>query len=255
MKKLSLLMTIFCVFFSTYSADKILIVAEPWAPYEYKHEGKVQGLDVDVIDTIMKKLGVEYQIKLYAWTRAENMVRQGKADFVLSTSMKEKRKAFLVYPTVPMWQSEYVFLSGKSGITGLADYQAAIDKSLKVAVLKGSSYHKTFWAAYPNRGEKKLHKLLRPGTSSAANLKKIAAGSIDLTIIDKTVGLYTAKLEGVRDKVQVASATLFAKPYFMPRSKKAPHPKATEIHEKFHQELAKMKENGELQKIFDKWLK
>lgn len=255
MKKFSLMTMLMAMFISSVYAEKILIVGEPYAPYEFKKDGKIQGIDVDIIANIMGKLGVEYEIKIFPWLRAEKMVKVGQADFVLTTSMKEKRKAFLNYPTVPMWKSEYVYLSKKGGVTGLTSYQDAIDKGLTVAVVKGNSYHDSFWTAYPNRAEKKLHKLLREGVSSEVNLKKIAAGGIDVTLIDQTVGLYTAKLQGVRDKVQVSSGPLFSKPYYMPVSKKAPHPKAAEIHAKFHEELAKMKENGELQKIFDKWLK
>ena len=255
MRKIALITMFLALVLGSVAAEKILIVGEPYAPYEFKKDGKVQGIDVDIIANIMEKLGVEYEIKIFPWLRAEKMVKVGQADFVLTTSMKEKRKAFLNYPTVPMWKSEYVYLSKVGGVTGLTSYKDAIDKNLTVAVVKGNSYNPSFWAAYPNRDEKKVHKLLREGVNNEVNLKKIAAGGVDVTVIDQTVGLYTAKLQGVRDKVQVASTPLFSKPYYMPVSKKAPHPQAAEIHAKFHEELAKMKENGELQKIFDKWLK
>lgn len=238
------------------AAQKILVVGESFPPFEYKNEkGDVVGIDVDISKVIFKKLGVDVEYNIQPWARAWSMIEEGKADAVFTTSRKDKRKPFLYYPTEDMWKSEFVFFVKKGSSIADGGYAAVTGKS--IGVVRGNSYHDTFWAAFPytDAEKTKLHGDLKPSKDLASNFRKLAAGRIDVVIADRTVGLATAKQEGLLDKVSAQSTVLFGKGYPMPFAKKSTYAGIEELSKKFEAELIALKASGEYQKIMDKWLK
>lgn len=231
---------------STFSfAQPLIVTGEDWPPFEFKKDGEVVGIDVDISREIFKTLGIEPEYKIQVWKRAWKMVEDGEADAVFSTSRKEKRKPFVIYPEENMWMSEYVFLKSAGDTRAVSGYQEAEDKGLSIGTIKGNSYNDEFW-------EHELN--LHPAINLETNIKKLAGGRIDLVIVDKTIGLYTAKLLGLRDKIDFHDAVLFAKGYPMPFVKNSDYPNIEGIAEKYEAELKKMKQDGRYQAIMDKWL-
>ncbi|MEH6404086.1 MAG: transporter substrate-binding domain-containing protein [Sneathiella sp.] len=238
------------------AGQKILVVGESFPPFEYKNDkGEVIGIDVDISRMIFKKLGVDVEYKINPWARTWSMIEEGKADAVFTTSRKDKRKPFLYYPTEDMWKSEFVFFVKKGASITDDGYASAAGKS--IGVVRGNSYHDSFWAAFPHSDAEKtkLHANLKESKDLASNFRKLAAGRIDIVIADRTVGLATAKEEGLLDKVSAQSSVLFGKGYPMPFAKKSSYAGIEELSQKFEKELAALKASGEYQKIMDKWLK
>lgn len=242
-----LLMLLLCVFVVALSADerKLIVVGEDWPPVEFVKDGNVVGMDVDIAKIIFDKLNIPVEFKIYPWKRAWKMVEEGQADAVFSLSRKEKREPFVYYPTEDMWVSEYVFfVKTENKKANFSSYDDA--KGLKVGIIAGNSYHDSFFGANLTTEE---------APDLETNIKKLAAGRVDLVICDKTTGLYTAKLLGLQSKVTPYDFIAFSKGYPVAFTKKSTYPNIKEIGDKFEAELKKMKESGEYQKIVDKWLK
>lgn len=249
-----------------YGAEKkLVIVGEEFAPFEFVKDGKVVGIDIDIATLIFNKMGIPVDFQIHPWKRAWKKAETGKADAILSTSRKEKRKPYLWYPEEDMWVSAFGFLVQKEKKQpGFQGYKTAVDNKLKIGIVNGNSYHKSFWNAFPYKnGAKtfqgdlaasKLNQQLEGVNKFDLNIKKLAGGRIDLVISDKIVGLYTAKLLGVRDKLDYYDPPLYSKGYPMPFIKKSAYPDIKNIAVKFEKELKALKQTDQYQAIFDKWL-
>ncbi len=226
-------------------AEKLTIVAGDWAPFEFETQGQVVGIDVDIVDSIMKKLGLEYEIKILQWTDAWGMIESGEADAVLSTSRKAKREPFLWYPQENMWVSEYVFF-GRADKMGQADGTYAGATGKKVGAVKGYTYNQAYWDAKFDRVDAK---------SQDESFAMLDRGEVDLVICDRTIGLYTMVLYPTKNKIVPYDEVLFSKGYPMPFAKKSDYPNIQQVAKDFERELKAMKASGQYDQILLKWLK
>lgn len=244
---------------------KLLVVGEEFPPFEFVQKGEVVGIDIDIANHIFNKLNIPVEFKIYPWKRAWFMVEKGRADAVLTTSRKAKREPYVWYPEENMWVSEFVFFVHKDNQKpDFKGYQTAIDQKLRVGIIRGNSYHPSFWEAFPYPDgsttfqgdmETALNPQLDPAKDLKINLKKLAAKRMDLFPADKVYGTYTAKLLGLQDKLTYYNIVLYSKPYPMPFVKQSTYPDIENIAKRYEAELKTMKANGEYQTFFDKWLK
>lgn len=259
MKYFKTLVLIVCVIglaVTSYAERKLVVVGESFPPFEFMKDGKAVGVDVDIATTIFKEMNIDVEVKILPWKRAWKMIETGKADAVFSTSRKDKRKPFLYYPEENMWVSEYVFFKqGEVGETMSIGYQDALKNKYTVGVIRGNSYHDSFWNAFPNQPDGSLNAMLEEAVDADINFQKLAKGRMDLFIIDKIVGLYLVRINDLQDKIIYSNQVLFSKGYPMPFAKKSNYPEIDKIAQQFEQKLIEIKKNGEYQKILDRWLK
>lgn len=229
------------------SAERaIKVTGEEWPPFEFMQDGKAVGIDVDVATEVFKRLGLTVEFDFLNWKRAWSYVEEGQVEAVVSTSRKDERKPFLIYPQEDMWTSSYVFFVNKDKkAPALGGYEDVKAKGLTVGTIRGNSYNEDFWAAGLKTEE---------ATDLETSLKKLAGGRIDLVIADKTVGLYTAKMLGIRNQIAVYDTVLFSKGYPMPFASKSDYPGLADIAARYEAELKKLKADGTYDKIFAKWL-
>lgn len=233
---------------------QLLVVGESFPPYEYVENGKAVGIDIDIITHIFGKMQVSFRVRILPWTRAWEMIEHGAADAVLSTSRKDERESYLYYPKVDMWVSEYVFFTRKQPVSAsVHGYEDAIQENLKIGIIRGNSYDPGFWAAFPAQPDGSLNRQLDQGVNVEMNFRKLIGGRIDLYILDKTVGLHSARLLNIQDKVRYHPTVLFSKGYPMPFSRNSKVPDIRTVAERFEQELVRMKRSGAYQKIIDQW--
>lgn len=257
-----LFLAIFCLTTNLVQAEdkKLLIVGEGFPPFEFTDEsGNVVGIDIDIAKHIFAKLGVNCTFQIHPWARVWQMIQDGKADACLSTSKKPEREAYLYYPQEDMWKSEFVFFVRKENKKETFNgYEDAKKLNLKIGIIRGNSYHDSFWNAFPYQdAEKKvLNAQLDEAVDMEINLKKLAArGRTDLYIVDRIVGLHGLKKLGLQDEVTYYDTVLFSKGYPMPFAKNSSYPDIQALCDKFSRELAEMKRSGEYDKILQKWLK
>ncbi len=245
---------------------KLIVVGEEFAPFEFIQNGKVVGIDIDITSTIFKKMNVPVEFKIIPWKRAWKNIETGDADAVLTTSRKEKRKPFLWYPEEDMWRSEFVFFVKKDRmLSDFKGYQTAIDKKLKVGIIKGNSYHPSFWEAFPYKSgattfqgdlaDEQLNAQLDGARNFEMNIRKLVKRRFDIMPSDKIVGSYSAKMYGFGKEITYYNISLYSKGYPMPFAKKSSYPNLKEISVQFEKELKLLKKNGEYQQIIDRWLK
>lgn len=268
MQKIIINVVFYILFFlcgSVFAQRELVITGEDYPPFEFLNNGEVVGVDVDVVKYIFAKMGIPIKIELKPWKRAWYEVESGKVDACLSVSRKEIRKPFVWYSKEDMWLSEVVFHTLKTKkIKNFNGYETAKNEGLRIGVTNGNSYHKNFWQAFPYKDKTKkfqpyksiklLNEQLHPVKDLKTNVIKLVHNRIDVFIVDKMVGTYTAKLMGYGDQITYYEKPLYTKAYQLVFVKNSDYPNLKDIAVDFEKELMLMKKSGEYQKILDKWL-
>ncbi|MDP6630525.1 MAG: transporter substrate-binding domain-containing protein [Kiritimatiellia bacterium] len=242
---------------SLHRADRPLrFVCEEWVPFEYLADGKPRGIDVEVTDRIMKRLGVPYEIQFYPWSRAWLMAEKGQAEAVLSVSYKASREKVLYYtpeqaafaktgelPPDYLWQADYVFfVKKKYADTYCFDsYEQVRTNGYRIGTNKDYSYDDAFRQA-------DLSRIEYPDTK--AGLTALVAEEIDMYPMVKTVGLATLKEMGLSQSVTWLPKPLFSKPYLVPFCRTSDYHCLEYIMYAYYRELASLRRSGEYEEIY-----
>ena len=236
---------------------KLRFVCEDWEPFEYVGAtGQLLGLDVEVIDVIMKRLRVPYEIEIYPWTRAWMMAEKGAADAVLSVSYKATRESVLYYthdqrrsaetgklPVDYLWLSEYVFFvkTARRGQMAFESFEQLKRDNVMLGVNKGYTYCPDF---VPEKHRTTVYFKTEDGFRGLLN------GDIDLYPMDRTVGLTVLRRMGVRESVTFLPKPLFAKPYLAPFVKTSDYPDLEAVMYAFNRELRGLRASGYYDELY-----
>lgn len=238
---------------------RLLLIAENWPPFEYEQDGKIVGVDVEVLARIFKKLGIAYEIRLYPWSRCKMMAENGETDMLLSISYAKDRESFLLYtesqrefgrsgtwPTEYLWSSEYVFFcrqlyADKLKFESLAQVRA---DGYRLGTVRDYSYSPEFQKTCTSAYE-------APDFESGIRL--LAEGKYDLFPADQTVGMHTVKKLRLTSELTRLPKAIFKKPYLMPFGQKSTYPDKLGLMTRLYAELAALRESGEYQKIYDRY--
>ncbi len=230
------------------------VAGELFPPYLFLENGEVKGIDVDIAKIIFSRLGVEIKIEVLPWKRLWSNMETGLLDVSFATSIKEKRKPYVYYPKNHVWDSSYHFLTYSENFKkyGSMDYKIAKEKNLIIGIIAGNSYHQSFWDIFPSG-----HPSLEQASNIERNLIKLSKKRIDLYIIDRTVGLYTAKTLGLNN-IMAFDEVLFSKPYpsafsKLSKFKNDKFPNIKFLMDAYDKELEALKKTDEYQAIFIKW--
>ncbi|OGV55136.1 MAG: hypothetical protein A2X49_15580 [Lentisphaerae bacterium GWF2_52_8] len=237
----------------------LIFVCEEWHPYEYIENGKVAGLDAELVSCIMARLGIPYKIEFYPWSRVVMLLEKGKADAVLSISYKENREKLLHYteeqrlfaknghiPKDFLWLSEYVFFVKKKKLDTIefSSYEKLKDDGWRIGINNDYSYSSEF----------PVHALLvaKKYASTEDGFRGLIADEIDLYPMDKIVGLATLREMGLQDSISYIPRILFSKPYLAPFSRFSDYPDIEGVMKRFYAELLRMRESGEYKELYDR---
>ncbi len=238
----------------------LLFVCEEWMPFAYMDGDVLKGIDVEVTERIMDRMGLPYEIRIYPWSRAWMMAGNGKVDAVLSVSYRDNREEVLFFtedqrqfwrtgriPDNYLWMSQYVFFvkTKHANQYRFESYDQLRESGLRVGRNRDYSYDDAFLAA------------ALPGIvfhDTRSGLQALIAEKIDLYPMDKTVGIATLKAMGLQNSVTWLPKPLFIKPYLAPFVKASDYPDVLSVMERFYQELHEMRINGELEAIREQYL-
>ncbi|OOE42608.1 substrate-binding periplasmic protein [Salinivibrio kushneri] len=72
-----------------------------WPPYTFEKGGQVQGYDVDVLNAIFGKEGVDVSVAMPPWKRCVLQTKAGNYDIALSASYSEERDKDFILALFP----------------------------------------------------------------------------------------------------------------------------------------------------------
>lgn len=232
-------------------AHNFKVVGIEGAPLRfYDDTNTLVGIDVDIIDTIMQRLNVKYDIEIVkSSTRLKYLWQDSDVDMILTYSYKAERAVHLYYPKQSHVTLSWNFFILKANI-GKFDYNSMIDlKGLKVGATNGFSYTKAFWEAAGAH-------LFEVDTvvKNDLNMKKLLRGRFDTYANSRIDTLYQAKKGGYFDKITYLKKPLKEKQYFNTFVRVSDYPNMESIKRLYDIELESMRRNGELDVIYAKYL-
>lgn len=240
-----------CFGLAAAQARDLVVGGIPEVPVRYVDpvDGVTKGLDVDVLEHILSRLKVPYQIRLESSSaRLESNWRQGKLyDMVFTYSLKEERTPYLLYAREAHIYNNWHFFVLKKNLPRLR-YDSLDDlKGLRVGATQGFSYTKEFWAEV-EAGT--WHTDLV--TQNELQVRKLLHGRIDIVPLPAMVTLYGARQEGYAERIAYLPKPLKGDAYYNTFVKASDYPGLPALAQRYDEELRRMKEDGSLRAIYRK---
>lgn len=207
----------------------------PYPPFEFGNPPDFEGFDVDMINKVAEDMGLEIVIKPTSFDTIFTDVGQGKFDAVVSAATITNERMQTVNFSQPYYESEQALL-----VPDGSDIKTVEDLEGKnVAAQNGTTgldYAKKETGASQVRGYPN-------GPAAIAALK---AGQVDATIIDQPVAADAVK-KG-QTGFTMATAIPTGEFYGIAMAKDTP-----EVEKGINAGLTKMKEDGTLNDLYQKW--
>lgn len=70
---------------------------EPYEPYQYLENGKMKGLEIEIIQSVMEKIKCTIRYEQLPWKRVLSEIEAGKIDFTAGASKLPEREIFAFY--------------------------------------------------------------------------------------------------------------------------------------------------------------
>ncbi|MCA1988535.1 MAG: transporter substrate-binding domain-containing protein [Desulfarculus sp.] len=80
------------------AAQPLTIACEQYPPYEFLENGQPRGLCVELVQEACQRLGLTPEFRFMAWTQAQEQVRTGQVQAIMSLYRTPERERFLVFP-------------------------------------------------------------------------------------------------------------------------------------------------------------
>lgn len=242
LRQLALIISIaLCAIHSSF-AQKITVVTEEYPPYNFLDSNKkISGLATDVVEAVLQRAKLDYQLGIYPWARAYKMAQDTSNVLIYSIGRSEKREALFKWVDVIAPYDVYLYrLSSRTEITvtKLEDL-----KNFKIGAVRDD-----IRAQYLE----KLGLKLDLTTADSFNSKKLAVNRIDMFPIDEAALIALYKREGVDPGtvVKVFKLDDLSSGLYMAFSQQT----SDEVVNKCKVTLAEIKKDGTFEKIRLKYL-
>lgn len=130
-----------CIFLSySIAARPIEVVTDQYPPYIYYENGKLVGLQVEILDEVMSRLNRKYILTVYPWKRCLQLIKNKNADLLLGVMKNSERDAFMFFPDEEIVKvSNKLFSLSNEKIVSQNDF-----KSKSIGTMRGYYYSDIF---------------------------------------------------------------------------------------------------------------
>ena len=243
--KLLYLLFIFFLLAFKLKAQKIHIVTEEFAPYNYIKNNQLTGIHTKFIKRILAKTQIEAEFHIYPWARAYNMALQQKNTLIYSISRSKNREKLFqwVGPITPVTTCLFALKSRKD--INFDDLETA-KRYITVTQLEGRTAHVLIRKGFVKR------KNLMDATSLASAFKVLLNARSDLIGYPELPIYHLIKQQGMKPNDIIKKTHCFTDvELYMAFSLNTP----VETVEIFQQALDELKSSGEYKKIFIEYQK
>lgn len=237
--RLAALAVLLCASFGPAAAAETWTVAseDNFPPYNFSQDGKRTGMDTEIVEAVLTRLGITPDHKAMPWNRVVNDLDHDQVDLAFQFVGKPER-----------FEKYHMIGPHRSGLTVFAvraDSALTFDtlddlKGQRIGVVNGFSYTPEFDQADFLKKE--------AVSDNAQNLRKLAAGRLDAIIGDLHTLSYLAKGEKLDGKLKFLPKALSEVPRYIafpkPRGDKA---------DRFAKALADLQADGTIAGIVKRW--
>lgn len=226
------------------SEEKVLRVGATGQsyPFAYKEGDKLQGFDVEVVETIAAKLGYKVEWHLAEFSGVMGQLETGRIDTVSNqvAVTEERKKKFNFSQTYAYAGTQIVVKSDNNDIHSVKDL-----KGKTVAAVLGSNHAKNLEKQDPNKEIK-----IRTYETQEGTLNDVAYGRVDAYVNGRSVLL--AQIEKTGLPLKLAGDPITYEEVAFPFPKDEKH---DQIRAEFDKVLTELHSDGTLKKLSEKYFK
>ncbi len=185
-------------------AQELKFTTQDFPPFSYKINGAVSGPAVDIIRRVCTEMNTKCSFRLLPWSRAQQQVRDGKANGMFVIGWNKKRSKW-VHFTPPILNTEYGIFVNRSNSLKFAKLPDL--SGYKVGVYGPSNTSNSLnkiRAKMAKDGLKAISIDMRPDDESG--FKKLALGRIDAVFSNRDVGHALIAKLGLKDKIRYSGS-------------------------------------------------
>ena len=228
--------------FSLFAVELKFATVE-FPPYSFTEDGEVKGIQVDILKRILDDENIKYSFNVYPFPRALALVTSKDRDFIFNFYKNPDRLKIFDYSDAFVDNPLVIFSKNEINFTGKIEDLAG----LTIGTMRGYTYSPEFDKAVAER------KITVDETEShETNFRKLAAGRIDIYIVERRVGEYILLKLGLRDNFVINRTPLITQTGFVGIEKTNPNKQYLEV---INKGLKRLRDSGEINKIYDKYLK
>ncbi|HEL2401464.1 TPA: ABC transporter substrate-binding protein/permease [Streptococcus suis] len=238
---LASILPIFFIFTGVKADDTIDIVFDnAYAPFEFKDSDQVyKGLDVDIINEVIKRSGWKVNQSFPGFDAAVNAVQAGSADALMAgTTITEARKKVFTFSD-PYFDTKIVIATTKSNT--ISKYEDLKGKT--VGVKNGTAAQ-----AFLEENKEKYGYTLKTFDTGDLMYNSLSAGAVDAVMDDEAVIQYAIQ-QGQDLSIDIAGEAIGSFGFSVKKGSQYEY-----LVEDFNKALAAMKEDGTYETIMNKWL-
>ncbi len=73
-------------------AEEIFVVTEDYPPYNFEKEGKITGFSTEIVNELIKRVGIKSKLDIYPWKRAYDLALREKNILIFTITRSEQRE-------------------------------------------------------------------------------------------------------------------------------------------------------------------
>lgn len=223
------------------------IVTEEMPPYNMTEDGRVIGLSTEVVEAVLKEVGLDAPIQSMPWARAYDIALNTENVLIYSiTRLPEREKLFKWIGVVaPMEWALWAQTSRPVALSHLNDA-----KKYQIASVNADAGEQYLLARGFTVGVN-----LQPGNKQDVGYEKLRLGRVDLWIAPALLASHVARQAGDDPRKELTPVLNLrdvsaSDGFHMAFSSQTPD----ELVERFRKGLATIKQNGTFDAIKKKWL-
>ncbi|TQV89235.1 substrate-binding periplasmic protein [Aliikangiella coralliicola] len=222
---------------------------DPWEPYQYlTPDDKVQGLEIDLVSAMAKEAGCDLNFVQKNWMNLLNGIRNGSIDMLGGASRTTAREKFAHFSDNYRHESFILYVrKGESGKYSELNLKQLLDGDFRLGVTQDYIYGEQVSELQDN--ESYQGKFVSVPTTEV-NYYNLVQNQIDGFLEDPFVAAYTIKRKGLQDDIEQHPLEVHSGDVAIMFSKKSVKQETVDA---FNKALAKLKQNGEYQKILAKY--
>ena len=229
-------------------AQTLTVYTEEFPPFNFTENNKIVGVSTDVVEAVMKRVGIEYKLESLPWARAFKYAKDRPNALIYSISRRAKREKLFKWIgiLVPTVQSVFTLTER----TDIAIEQLDDLKRYQI----GTTIKDARETYLLNKGFQ-LEDFQRVGGDTAylQNFKKLRMRRIDIWPRPDAVAYYIVRKAGYAPQKVLRKVFEFSEisqgGYYIAASKKT----SDEIVEKIQNALKVFKETPKYRGILEKW--
>jgi polar amino acid transport system substrate-binding protein len=239
-----LLMLAFFGFPLTLAAqDNFVLAAEDdWYPYSAKHGAGVKGLSIELMTAAFEAAGAKVSYEVVPFSRAMAGVKSGRYAGCFNVGKNEQLKVDYLVPDQLIGESVQTVWGGLNA-SPVNSYQQLEGKT--VGITNGYSYD-----SHLTNNDKIIKETARIEVS---NLKKLARGRIDYTIVDRWVAMHLISANKAELQGKIKPLGELQLGAIVPVFSKT-HPDGAKAMHAYEKGMKIIKANGSYGKIIKAWM-